>query len=119
MLAVVLERHIITTDNEICYLTAEELASEGNSYSVELSSEFCVLEAAVHQGMRLFKKGLHANGFKTDILYPTTKGQQAMSEFGGLRSYNTGWKVKFERTVEGTSMKSLRERIIKRRDSLI
>jgi hypothetical protein len=73
----------------------------------------------VHQGMRLFKKGLHANGFKTDILYPTTKGQQAMSEFGGLRSYNTGWKVKFERTVEWTSMESLRKRIIKRRDSLI
>jgi hypothetical protein len=119
MLAIVLERHNVTTEKEICYLTDEEMAAEANSYNVELSSEFCVLEDAVHQGMRPFKKGLLANGFKTDILYHTTKGQQAMSEFGGLRSYDIGWKVKFERTIEGISMKPRRERIIKRRDYLI
>lgn len=101
MLAIALKRHVVTADNEISYFTAEELASEANSYNVEMSSEYCVLEAAVHQGMRLFKKGLLATGFTTDILYPTTKRQQAMLAFGELRSLNTGWKLKFERTIEG------------------
>lgn len=90
MLATVLERHVISAENEICYFTAEELASEANSYNTEMSSEFCVLEAAVHQGMRIFKKGLESNGFILDILYPTSKGMQAMAEFGALRSFNNG-----------------------------
>jgi hypothetical protein len=100
MLAIVLERHVVTSDNEICYYTAAELASEANSYNVDMFSEYCVLEAAVHQGMRLMKKGLESNGFILDIVYPTVKGIQAMSKFGALRAFNNGWKVKFTNTTE-------------------
>jgi hypothetical protein len=118
MLAIVLERHVVTFDNEICYFTAAELALEANSYNVDMSSEYCVLEAAVHQGMRLMKKGLESNGFILDIVYPTVKGIQAMSKFGALRAFNNGWKVKFTNTTEKDNT-TLRERVVKRRDSLL
>jgi hypothetical protein len=118
MLAIVLERHVVTSDNEICYYTAAELASEANSYNVDMSSEYCVLKAAVHQGMRLMKKGLESNGFILDIVYPTVKRIQAMSEFGAFRAFNNGWKVKFTNTTEKDNT-SLRERVVKRRDSLL
>lgn len=118
MLAIVIERHEISAENEICYFTAEELALEANSHNVEMSSEFCVLEAAVHQGMRLFKKGLEASGLIMDVLYPTLKGSQAMSEFGALRSFNNGWKVKFTNTTEKDEA-TLRQRILKTRDSIL
>lgn len=118
MLAITLERHVVSVDNEICYFTAEELASEANIYNVEMSSEYCVLEVAVHQGIRLFRKGLEANGFKMELLYPTVKGTQEMLEFGALRSFNNGWKVKFT-YVDEKDQTTLRKRITKRRDSLL
>jgi hypothetical protein len=113
MLAIVLERHVVTSDNEICYYRAAELASEADSYNVDISSEYCALEAAVHQGMRLMKKGLEFNGFILDIVYPTVKGIQAMSEFGALRAFNNGWIVKFTNTTEKDNT-TLWERIVKR-----
>jgi hypothetical protein len=100
MLAIVLERHEVTSENGICYHTVEELATEANSHNLDLSSEYCVLEAAAHQGMRLLKKGLESNGFVIDVVYPTVKGIQEMSEFGALRAFNNGWKVKFTSTTE-------------------
>jgi hypothetical protein len=72
----------------------------------------------VHQGMRLLKKGLESNGFVMDIVYPNVKGIQAMSEFGALRAFNNGWKLKFTNTTEKDDT-TLRERIVKRRDSLL
>lgn len=118
MLAIVIERHIVSVENTICYFTAAELAAEVNSYNVEMTSEFCVLEAAVHQGLRLFRKGLLATGFKMEILYSTSKDQQVMAEFGGFRAFNTGWKIKFDKAIE-VNDNLLRERIIQRRDSIL
>ena len=66
MLAIVMVKHLSTGENIKEYFTSEQLASEVNRMTSNDSSSTTVIPAAVHQGLRLYKRGLLILGYSVD-----------------------------------------------------
>ena len=58
MLAIVLERHVVSVANKLEYRTSAELCVEANVANSEKSKELIVDASAVHQSFRIFRKSL-------------------------------------------------------------
>ena len=79
-----------------------------------------VIAAAVHQGLRLYKRGLLMLGFAMDVLAANDDRHQAMEAFHELRSFNTGWKIRFHSmTSEHISHDETMRAVVERRNQLV
>ena len=56
MLAIVLERHVVSKANMLEYMTSAELCREANVANSDKSKELIVDASAVHQSFRIFRK---------------------------------------------------------------
>lgn len=95
MLSIVVVKHLSTVENIKEYFTSEQLASEVNRMTSNDSSSTTVIPAAVHQGLRLYKRGLLILGYSVDVVAAANNRDKAMKAFHDLRSFNCGWKLKF------------------------
>ena len=98
MLSIVMVKHISTVENLKEYFTADQLASESNGMVSDDSSSSTVISAAVHQGLRLFKRGLLILGYSFDNVAAADNRGKVMKAFHDLREFNIGWKIKFTST---------------------
>ena len=79
-----------------------------------------VIAAAVHQGLRLYKRGLLMLGFAMDVLAANDDRHQAMEAFHELRSFNTGSKIRFHSmTSEHISHDETMRAVVERRNQLV
>ena len=95
MLSIVMVKHISTVENLKEYFTAGQLASEANGMVTDDSSCSTVISAAVHQGLRLYKRGLLILGYSIDNVAAADNRGKVMEAFHDLRAFNIGWKIKF------------------------
>ena len=90
MLSIVLMKHNMTVRNQKEYFTAKQLCLEISCKQSGESTSTTVVCAAVHQGLRLFIRAL-----AMEVLAASDNRDQAMEAFDKLRSFNTGWKIRF------------------------
>ena len=119
MLAIVLERHAITTGNELEYYTAGELCSEANKLNSDKSLELTVDSSAVHQSFRIFRKSLLALNIDMLIISPREKTGKAMDSFHSLETFSNGWKIKFNLPITDPISEDFGSRINPKRDLII
>lgn len=89
-------KHISTVENLKEYFTAGQLVSEANRMVTDDSSCSTIISAAVHQGLRLYKRGLLTLGYSFDNVAAADNRGKVMEAFHDLRAFNIGWKIKFK-----------------------
>lgn len=119
MLAIVLERHVVSVANKLEYRTSAELCLEANVANSEKSKELIVDASAVHQSFRIFRKSLLAIGIDMLIIFPKNKAGKAMDSFRNLRAFSNGWKIKFNSETVFPIAEDLHSRILEKRNLLI
>ena len=119
MLAIVLERHAVTTANELEYLTAGELSLEANNMNSDKRLDLIVDESAVHQSFRIFRKSLLALNVDMLIVSPKDKTGKAMDSFNSLGTYSNGWKIKFNLPTADPISEDFSSCIVLKRDLII
>ena len=90
MLSIVLAKHNRTVQDLREYFTTDRLCLEVNRKQPDEFTSMIVIAAAVHQGLRLYKRALLILGFAMDVLAANDNRHQAMEAFHELRSFNTG-----------------------------
>ena len=119
MLAIVIERHAVTTANELEYLTAGELSIEANNMNSDKRLELIVDASAVHQSFRIFRKSLLALNVDMLVVSPKDKAGKAMDSFNSLGTFSNGWKIKFNLPVTDPISEDFSSRIVSKRDLII
>lgn len=119
MLAIVLERHVVSKANMLEYMTSEELRREANVANSDKSKELIVDASAVHQSFRIFRKSLLAIGIDMLIISPSDKAGKAMDAFRNLGAYSNGWKIKFNSETTFPIAEDLYSRILVKRNLIL
>lgn len=119
MLAIVLERHVVSKANMLEYMTSAELCREANVANSDKSKELIVDASAVHQSFRIFRKSLLAIGIDMLIISPSDKAGKAMDAFRNLGAYSNGWKIKFNSETSFPIAGDLYSRILVTRNLIL
>ena len=119
MLAIVLERHVVSEANMLEYMTSAELCREANVANSDKSKELIVDASAVHQSFRIFRKSLLAIGIDMLIISPSDKAGKAMDAFRNLGAYSNGWKIKFNSETSFPIAEDLYSRILVTRNLIL
>jgi hypothetical protein len=92
MLSIALELHQTTAANVKHFHTSTELEREVNSILNDMPDgdyQYLKVECKIiHQGLRLFRKGLTILNYSMEILSPSVKDGKAMTDYMGLKAFN-------------------------------
>ena len=119
MLAIVLERHVVSDANMLEYITSAELCLEANVANSGKLKELIVDASTVHQSFRIFRKSLLAIGIDMLIISPRDKAGKAMDAFRNLGAYSNVWKIKFNSKTSYPIADHLYNRILAKRNLII
>ena len=119
MLAIVLERHVVSEANMLEYMTSADLCREANVANSDKSMELIVDASAVHQSFRIFRKSLLAIGIDMLIISPSDKAGKAMDAFRNLGAYSNGWKIMFNSETSLPIAEDLYSRILVTRNLIL
>ena len=119
MLAIVLERHVVSDANMLEYITSAELCLEANVANSGKLKELIVDASTVHQSFRIFRKSPLAIGIDMLIISPRDKAGKAMDAFRNLGAYSNVWKIKFNSKTSYPIADDLYNRILAKRNLII
>ena len=120
MLAMAVVCHKVTEANINLEFTAEDLAEEVDELPFSDRNEWCITYPdAVHQGMRIFRKGLKL-GMELIPVYSVNKVDKMMNAFMDFPEQSRGLHLKFLcNTSRSDEEEVLRAAILKKRSDLL